>query len=156
MTKFPDISVIILTFNSSKTIMQCLEHMQRIRYPKEKLKIIVLDHGSTDDTCDIACKFDVDLHQFPDATTISELRNLGASLADTEVIAFLDSDCLASEDWLLNAVETMRNEQVDVTGGDYLIRKDSTWVERSWYEHRKIDSTRDVNVIYTGDRKSVV
>lgn len=55
--KKPLVSVIIATFNSSKTLPLVLESVRKQKFKKEKLEILIVDGGSTDDTLSIASKF---------------------------------------------------------------------------------------------------
>lgn len=88
------ISVVIPTFNSSKTLRNCLSSLtsQLVKAPE----IIIVDGNSTDATKNIA-------KDFPDVKFItntrshfpSASRNLGAQEASGDVVLFIDSDCFA-------------------------------------------------------------
>ena len=49
----PVVSIIISAFNEQKTIQNCIESLSRLEYPKDKLEIVVVNDGSTDDTCGV-------------------------------------------------------------------------------------------------------
>ena len=49
---WPRISVIVCTYNGSRTIAECLNGLQKLDYPN--FEIIVIDDGSTDQTAEIA------------------------------------------------------------------------------------------------------
>lgn len=53
----PLVSVIIPTYNYSYYISQAINSVLDQDYPKENIEIIVIDDGSTDDTCDILKDF---------------------------------------------------------------------------------------------------
>lgn len=46
----PDISVVILNWNNWQETLDCLKQLEDIAYPQEKLRVIVVDNGSTDDS----------------------------------------------------------------------------------------------------------
>jgi cellulose synthase/poly-beta-1,6-N-acetylglucosamine synthase-like glycosyltransferase len=57
---FPNVSILIPAHNEDKVIVNTLESMLKLDYPHEKVEIIVIDDGSTDQTAalvrGIACK----------------------------------------------------------------------------------------------------
>jgi len=47
---WPEVTVVIPAYNEGKTIYKAISSITRCLYPKKKLKIIVINDGSTDDT----------------------------------------------------------------------------------------------------------
>jgi len=90
-------SVVVCSYNGSRTIRECLEHVTNLRYPK--YEVIVVDDGSTDDTGEIAKEFDVRLIQ-TENRGLSAARNAGRELAGGEIVAYLDDDAYPDPDWL--------------------------------------------------------
>ncbi|MBM2820503.1 MAG: hypothetical protein HW405_263 [Candidatus Berkelbacteria bacterium] len=52
----PKVSVIIPTYNEEENINECLDYLKIQNYPQEKMEIIVVDNGSTDETSNIVKK----------------------------------------------------------------------------------------------------
>jgi hyaluronan synthase len=48
--KLLDISILIPCFNASSTIKRCVNSILQQNYPIDKIKIICIDDGSTDNT----------------------------------------------------------------------------------------------------------
>jgi glycosyltransferase involved in cell wall biosynthesis len=69
------------------------------RVPTET-EIIVADHGSKDTTPAIARFLGARVVDATPARTIAGVRNRGAAVATGDVLAFLDADCVPSEEWL--------------------------------------------------------
>src|SRR3989344_3798744 len=46
----PTVSIIMPVFNEEKTVKDALDSLLDLDYPKEKMKILVVDDGSTDNT----------------------------------------------------------------------------------------------------------
>ena len=94
-----DISVIIPTYNSEKTIGKCIESLlNQSVLPSE---IIIADGNSTDGTKKICLSFNSDLVRFvvnPDGHETGSNRNLGAKTASSDYFVFLDSDVVAHKD----------------------------------------------------------
>ena len=87
MSNNPLVSVIIPTYNSQRTIAQCLNSVKQQSYPN--LEIIVVDKCSQDDTKVIAQKYSQVYVKGPER---SSQRNFGASRAKGNFFLFIDSD----------------------------------------------------------------
>jgi GT2 family glycosyltransferase len=96
-TSWPKISVVVCSFNGSRTIRGCLEGIEKIRYPD--YETIVIDDGSTDGTGDIAREFNVRLIR-TENRGLSAARNLGWQSATGEIVAYIDDDAQPDPDWL--------------------------------------------------------
>jgi GT2 family glycosyltransferase len=46
----PSVSILVPTWNNADELVQCLESVRALEYPRERLEIVVFDNGSTDDT----------------------------------------------------------------------------------------------------------
>jgi glycosyltransferase involved in cell wall biosynthesis len=90
------ISIIIPTYNSSRTIRLCLEGiMNQHEKPDE---VIVVDDCSKDSTLEIINDFDVKLIRNLSNRGPSYSRNKGAQVASGDILFFVDSDILIPED----------------------------------------------------------
>lgn len=131
MTYCPNVTVIIPAFNSAATLPQCLESVRALNYPQERVRVVVVDHCSTDATNAIASSY-ADEVSIKIGGTISSVRNLGAETAGGEIYAFTDSDCIVDPYWLSVAVEVLSDESVGGCGSGYLTPEKFTWVEKAW------------------------
>jgi len=93
------VSVVIPSYNSSRTIENCLRSiLSQDRGPDE---VIVVDssHDGTEQI--VADHFPaVRLIHREEQTWAGAARNIGASTATGDVLAFIDSDCVATSKWL--------------------------------------------------------
>gem|GEM_PF-225942 len=94
------ISVIIASYNSRATIERCLKSLKNQKTTRE-FEVIVVD-TSTDGTGDFVEKqFPwVKVRRFLKRKFAGGARNVGISIARGKIIALLDADCEAAEDWL--------------------------------------------------------
>src|SRR3989338_111501 len=56
--QLPKVSIIMPAYNEGKIIGRSLEKLMSVNYPKDKLEVLVIDDGSTDNTYEIAGTFE--------------------------------------------------------------------------------------------------
>lgn len=112
--KWPKVSVVICSYNGSRTIRFCLEGVSRLCYPD--YEVIVVDDGSTDGLADIVRQYPVKLIQ-SENKGLSNARNVGLEAATGEIIAYLDDDACPTPYWLHFLVETFRCGKFAGAGG---------------------------------------
>jgi len=110
------ISVIVPTWNEEKYLGRCLSSLKQ-QSLKNRFEVIVVDGGSTDRTLEIARMFTLKVLVAP-GKPVGAARNLGASKATGEILAFIDADTIASKNWLKTSVELfdLNPAAVGVTG----------------------------------------
>lgn len=103
MTDFPDISVVIPTYNRAHTIKRCLDSVLNQSSPPRE--VVVVDDGSSDDTRTVVNAFNDErityIHQ--DNAGANRARNRGVEEAACSWIAFQDADDI----WLPHKLETL-------------------------------------------------
>jgi GT2 family glycosyltransferase len=107
-------SVVVCSFNGSRTIGECLEAVSKLRYPA--FEVIVVDDGSEDETAAIAARYDVTLLRTPNHG-LSHARNVGWQAAKGEIVAYIDDDAHPDPYWLTYLAETFRNGDYVGVGG---------------------------------------
>jgi len=110
------ISVIIPSYNSENTISKCLNSVQNQNYSGE-YEIILID-SSVDKTPQIVSSNypDVKFIHLNQKTDPGAARNIGIEKARGDIIAFIDSDCIAAIDWLEN-IEKAHESSYNIIGG---------------------------------------
>jgi len=110
-----DISVIIPTLNEEKYLLRCLDSLCRSR--KKPVEIIVVDGGSKDHTVALAEQYAEKVLLEP-ARPVGAARNIGAKHAEGEILAFIDADTMACQEWLEEIARTFDSSPraVGVTG----------------------------------------
>ncbi|MDP2755948.1 MAG: mycofactocin biosynthesis glycosyltransferase MftF, partial [Nitrospirota bacterium] len=98
-------------------IAECLESIFSQDYPKHKIELIVIDDGSKDGTGNLVSMFPCKLLSHQKSRGQSYCRNLGARKANGEILAFLDSDCVAGTTWLKEIVTYFQWDSVGAVGG---------------------------------------
>jgi glycosyltransferase involved in cell wall biosynthesis len=94
---FPFISVVVCSYNGSRTIRDCMEGLQKLQYPY--FEVIVVNDGSTDNFAEIVREYPVKLISTHNAG-LSSARNTGMQHARGEIIAYIDDDAYPDPHWL--------------------------------------------------------
>lgn len=111
---WPRISVVVCSYNGSRTIKETLTRLGELDYPD--YEVIVVDDGSTDNTAGIARQFDVRLISVPNGG-LSRARNLGMEAAAGEIVAYIDDDAYPDPDWLRFLAHTFLTTDFAAVGG---------------------------------------
>ena len=105
----PFVSVIIPVFNQLECLQYCLKALDDQTYPKEYYEIVVVDNDSDDSNV-----FKEVVECFTQASLAHEgltgsyaARNKGIALANGEIIAFTDADCIPAADWIEKGVNQL-------------------------------------------------
>lgn len=109
----PSISIVIPTFNSSRTLLQCLESTFNQDYPSDKIERIIVDGGSRDETMRIVSMFKVDLVLKNPLRTGEAGKALGVAAARNDIILLQDSDnVLDGSGWLQLMVSPFADDSI--------------------------------------------
>lgn len=122
---WPFFSVVVCTYNGSRTLTACLEAIQRLKYPS--FEVIVVDDGSVDRTPLLAGQFDVRLIRIPNGG-LSNARNVGWEVAKGELVAYLDDDAAPDEHWLLYLALAFQDSYFAGVGGPNIAWPNSGWL----------------------------
>ena len=112
----PLVSVVVAARNAASTLAACLASLHRLDYPN--VEILVVNDGSTDETASVARAggvrvIDIDTP----GRGPSAARNLGVGAAASELVAFIDADCMAPVSWLSHLVTALADSDAVGAGG---------------------------------------
>jgi len=111
---WPRLSVVVCTFNGAPTIRDTLDSLESLDYPD--YEVIVVNDGSTDDTANIVCEYDV----IPITTEnqgLSNARNTGWQAATGEIVVYIDDDAYPDPHWLQYLAYTYHTTDYAAVGG---------------------------------------
>ena len=109
-SKSPLVSIIIPTYNSEKTLSQCLSSIKAQTYPH--IEIIVVDGGSKDRTVEIAKEYGARVYVLP-GSGMADATNFGARHARGKYIYRVDSDVILDATLVEEAVRKCEIEGFD-------------------------------------------
>jgi glycosyltransferase AglE len=117
MHSLSPVSVIVPVRNGKKTIEKLIGALLAQDYPKNIIQIIIVDNGSQDCTREIVKRYAVILTEENKIYSSYAARNKGLSLAQGEIIAFTDADCIPEKNWISEGVRALEEESADMAGG---------------------------------------
>jgi GT2 family glycosyltransferase len=119
---WPFVSVVVCSYNGSRTLHQALEALLKLDYPK--FEIIVVDDGSNDHTGKIARDLKVRLIR-QENCGLSTARNTGWHASKGEIVAYLDDDAAPDRHWLLYLASAfMASDDAGVGGPNISFQED--------------------------------
>jgi cellulose synthase/poly-beta-1,6-N-acetylglucosamine synthase-like glycosyltransferase len=114
LLSYPAVTVIVPCWNEEKTVEKTVNSLLGLNYPKDKLKIFLIDDGSTDNTWKEICKFE----NSPNIKTIHKENggkhtalNLGISLAETDFVGCLDADSIVDSQALIRIMSCFEKDE---------------------------------------------
>ncbi len=137
MSKNPKVSIIILTFNSKRYILNCLKSVEKSTY--SNYEIIVVDNGSRDGTIDLV------KNNFPELKVVLNKENLGFTggnnlgikNAQGDIILLLNDDTIIHQDLLKVLVkELMSSDKIGIVGPKIYYMDEP---KKIWFAGGKID-----------------
>ena len=106
----PAVTVIVPCFNEEKTVQKTIKSLLNLDYPKDKLQIMIIDDGSTDNTEEILEQYknnpQITLHYKPNGGKYTAL-NYGIEKTTTEFVGCLDADSFVEKSALKNIMRKL-------------------------------------------------
>lgn len=121
-----NLSVIIVTYNRAVKLEKCLDSLVLQLYPKNFFYVLVIDDGSEDKTQLVVNnykKFLIIDYFYQKHQGVGAARRLGITKAKTDFVAFIDDDCVASKNWLIELMQLKMNKIIAAAGGPLKIKK---------------------------------
>jgi len=153
----PKVSVVIPVYNGEKTLRGCLSSVLNQTY--RNYEVIVVDNNSMDKTKEIIYGFKNNderiKYAFAERRSTAVARNEGVRVAQGDIFAFTDADCVCPSRWIEEITRPIRFEGEDVTVGfeDDLInnywtkniqKRDEIYMQRCGYgEYTTILDTKN-------------
>ena len=107
LTKYPKVTIIVPCWDEEKTIYKTVRSLLNLNYPKDKIKIFLIDDGSTDGTWNAILKFS----KYPNIRIFHKENggkytalNLGLKHVQTDFLGCLDADSVADSESLVRVM----------------------------------------------------
>ncbi len=121
----PKASVIVAARNEENNILRCIQSLNELKYPDNKLEIIIVDDNSTDKTGEIIDEFIKGKERFKKIVTQKEIGMLkgktnalanAIEISSGDIILTTDADCAVNPDWAYT-IASYYKENVAVVNG---------------------------------------
>lgn len=126
---FPTVSIVLAVHNEARTLPDKLHNLASLDYPKERLEIIVVSDGSTDETNHILTTWENSNQRaliLPMHVGKAVALNHGMAEAHGEIICFADARQSIALDGLSNLVADFADPSVGCVSGELILRATST------------------------------
>ncbi|MES2223612.1 MAG: glycosyltransferase [Patescibacteria group bacterium] len=125
---FPPVTILIPIWNEESTIVDTVESLLNLDYPKDKLHIMVIDDGSTDRSLEALQKFKghpiVEVYSKPNGGKYTAL-NFGIEKMKTDFVGCLDADSFVDKNALKNIMRRFTDPEVMAVTPSMIIEKPS-------------------------------
>ncbi len=128
------VSVIIPVYNRAHIIGAVIEAL--LEQEHKPLEIIIVDDGSTDNTREVVKSYPVK-YIYQENRGPASARNRGFRESKGDIVAFIDSDCIAKKDWLKNLIKGFDSSEVGAVAGSYDIANSQSLLSRLIHEEIK-------------------
>jgi glycosyltransferase involved in cell wall biosynthesis len=137
----PQLSFILPARNEERFVGMAIESIRRFCPPELLCDIVLVDHGSTDRTREIASAAGAIVLR-PSVETVAALRNAGAKVAKGNIFIFLDADVTLTEAWEAGIRETLAlvaEPPLALSGSNCDAPDTDNWFLRYWFREMARD-----------------
>lgn len=139
MKKIPFVSIIVSTYDRKELLEKCIYSLFDQLYPRDRFEILIIDGGSKDGTDDLIKEL-IKTTQYnfrlikQTGQGLSDARNIGIRESKGEIIAFIDDDGIADENWIVELTKVYTTENIVSAGGKII----PLWLDGkpTWYTDR--------------------
>ena len=124
-------SFIIPVYNRPDELKENLESLSNLSF--KNFEVVIIEDGSTIKSNQIVAQYKNELnitYHFKNNEGPSIGRNVGASLASSEFLIFVDSDCIMPPEYL-EVIEDQKKTRTDVFGGPDRAHKSFTSIQKA-------------------------
>jgi hyaluronan synthase len=139
---YEPISIIVPVYNEELHIFSVLKSIQNSHYPTEKIELIVINDGSSDNSQNEIIRFS---EQYKGEFTFINLKEnrgkkngllKGFEIAKNEIIVTIDSDTFIEKDGIIHLIRKFEKEVSAVSGYTDVHNHDQNLITRiQWYEY---------------------
>ncbi len=142
---WPNCTVAVCTRNRADALLRCLKSVTAVEYPN--LEILIVNNG-VDDEHTRAIAHDAGAQYVVEPVAgLSRARNRAAQHGRTDILAYIDDDCVADRRWLANLIPNFADPSVAIVSGNIRPVRIQTEAEHFCAELRWMDLGEQHRVI---------
>ncbi len=134
LNKLPKVSILVPVYNEEETVGESIKSLEKVDYPKDKLEIVIINDGSTDNTSEIVKKY---THN-KNIIFIDNKKNKGKAAclnqgiinSTGKFIACMDADSDVSPDIIKKTIPYFKDEKMGAVTVTVEVKNPETWLEK--------------------------
>ena len=131
ISDLPSVSILVSARDEEENIARCIKSLVKLEYPNEKLKILIGDDESSDNTLAIAQDFSAENSQvktftFQGCKSKADVLAKLADRAEGEIYLFTDADVVVSTSWVRGMLSAY-DAKVGIVNGVTSIEGENMW-----------------------------
>lgn len=155
LATYPSVTVIVPAWNEGTTVHGTVESILNLDYPKDKLEVIVVDDGSTDDTWHEMLKYKdnprVRIFQKENGGKHTAV-NFGIDHTDADLISCLDADSFVAPDALKRMVHVFQQKpEVMAVAPSLIVNKPKNLLQHAQKIEYNMSTYNKRMLAYLGD-----
>jgi cellulose synthase/poly-beta-1,6-N-acetylglucosamine synthase-like glycosyltransferase len=114
LKSYPTITIAVPCWNEEKTVEKTVRSLMKLNYPKNKIKLFLINDGSTDDTLNVLNSF----KKYPNIKIFDKENggkftalNLALKNTESEFFGCLDADSFADSESLIRIMSYFENDK---------------------------------------------
>jgi cellulose synthase/poly-beta-1,6-N-acetylglucosamine synthase-like glycosyltransferase len=112
---WPSVTIIVPCWNEEHTILKTIFSLLKLNYPKKKLRILIVDDGSTDKTLNVLARFknnpQVEVYSKENGGKHTAV-NFGLEKTTSDLVGCLDADSFVDPEALVRIVRHFENPDI--------------------------------------------
>ncbi|HEX8333400.1 MAG TPA: glycosyltransferase [Segetibacter sp.] len=122
-------TIAICTYNRARLLQLCIESLSKLSFNMAEFEVLLVDNNSTDNTVEVAGTINTLYPQLnfryvlETKQGVANTRTRCALEAKGEIVAYIDDDCIANENWLENIVEFYNSHPEAMSTGGKIVPK---------------------------------
>lgn len=135
LKNYPEVAIIVPCWNEESTVYRTVQSIFDLNYPSDKIDILLIDDGSTDNTWQVLQNFskhkNVRIFQKENGGKHTAL-NMGLELSRAEYVACLDADSRAEKDSLLKLVNYFNTDpEIMAVSPSIIVENSKTFIQHA-------------------------
>jgi cellulose synthase/poly-beta-1,6-N-acetylglucosamine synthase-like glycosyltransferase len=137
----PKMSVILPVYNEEKIIVRKIQNFLSLKYPADKLELVVVDGNSSDKTVDLVKSFKEErilLIENKKRQGVTKAAKDGVGVSTGDIVILTDTEALFDENVLMLLADDLRNPEIGaITGIEEIVNAKDNLVTQMEHTHRK-------------------
>ncbi|GIU68872.1 MAG: glucosaminyltransferase [Candidatus Woesearchaeota archaeon] len=141
--EWPSITIIIPAYNEEENIIKTIKSVESLDYPKDKISLIVVDDGSSDNTFSLSKEYCSKIKGFKDIVVMTQKNkgkyaamNNALKIVNTEYFATLDADSFPKSNSLKKIISLFNSEDIAAVSPVLKVYRPRNYVQFvQWFEY---------------------